>query len=70
VQYEFRRVEQETDEWEELKDDGYRTIAVNRDGIALMRRPRQRGGAEDSSTDSNTTRTFRSEPPVRATSMP
>lgn len=39
--YQYRRCEYQTEEWDELREDGYQTIAVSeRHGMALMRRER------------------------------
>ena len=56
MDYTYRRCEFKSNEWEELKDDGYRTVAVNRDGMALMARERQslNSAGADASTVSNT----------------
>lgn len=62
VQYEYRRCDYGSREWEDLREDGYQTIAVNRDEIALMRRQRQ---TPESGTSSKTTNRCFSEPPLR-----
>ena len=44
--YEYRRVEYRGAEWTDLRSIGYRTIAVNSEGVALMRRARRPDYAE------------------------
>lgn len=51
VRFEYRRCEFRTAEWEALREDGYRTIAVNGEGIALLRRPFQQEKSADDADD-------------------
>ena len=41
--FEHCRAEYQGEEWETLRDDGWKTIAVSDDGMALLRRERRWG---------------------------
>jgi hypothetical protein len=41
MEYQYRRTEYCSREWDELRRNGFRTLAINLEGIALMRRSLQ-----------------------------